>query len=487
MRPAHSTDEVELPAGWKWSSLADCAKIIAGQSPPSDTYNTSGNGLPFFQGKAEFGDLHPTVRKWCSSPSKVAEAGDILFSVRAPVGPTNVATERCGIGRGLAAIRANDGIDPMWLLWWLRFSEKRISARGTGTTFAAITGPMLSEERLPVPPFDQQRRIVARIEELFGEIEAGEQELAAAQADLGCYRRAVLKAAVTGELTRDWREQNPPNETGADLLARILQERRARWEDAERAKFAAKGQTPKDDTWKSRYPEPVAPNTADLPKLPDGWAWATMAQVTLLTGGLTVDAKREGDELVEVPYLRVANVQRGALDLSVMKTIRAPQDRINALRLLSNDVLLNEGGDRDKVGRGWVWEGQISDCIHQNHVFRARPIVPELDGRFISHYCNEVGREYFLRESKQTTNLASLSMSKVASLAIPIPPSAEIVAIVSIAAQALESCGELLSAVGGSTREATSLRQSILAAAFNGKLVADAAPATNKSKRRHVA
>ena len=95
---------------------------------------------------------------------------------------------------------------------------------------------------VPIAPEDEQRRIVAKIEELFGEIEAGEQELEKAREGLAAYRRAILKAAVTGELTREWRENNPPNETGADPLTRILTERRATWERAELAKMQAKSQ-----------------------------------------------------------------------------------------------------------------------------------------------------------------------------------------------------------------------------------------------------
>src|SRR5690606_14018520 len=116
--------------------------------------------------------------------------------------------------------------------------------------------------------------------ELFGEIEAGEQELEKAREGLADFRRAVLKAAVTGELTREWREKNPPNETGADFLARILAERRAAWERAELARLKAKGKAPKGDSWKSRYVEPTPPDTSGLRDLPNGWVWASVDQLS---------------------------------------------------------------------------------------------------------------------------------------------------------------------------------------------------------------
>jgi len=159
--------------------------------------------------------------------------------------------------------------------------------------------------------------------------------------------------------------------------------------------------------------------------LPPGWAWAKLGDLCEIVGGITVDAKRQNDDLVEVPYLRVANVQRGSLDLSVVKKIRVSSAQARRLQLRPNDVLLNEGGDKDKVGRGWVWSGEIESCIHQNHIFRARPLVDGMDGRWISAYANELGRSYLFEQTKQTTNLASISLSKIRNLPIPVAPLGE--------------------------------------------------------------
>ena len=145
----------------KHVQLSDVCTIIAGQSPPSSTYNIDREGLPFFQGKADFGERHPKVRMWCSSPTKTAEAGDILISVRAPVGPTNVAEGDCCIGRGLSAIRCGTKIDRDYLLHFLRGNEARLADRATGSTFKAITQSTLKEVLLPLPPFPEQKRIAA--------------------------------------------------------------------------------------------------------------------------------------------------------------------------------------------------------------------------------------------------------------------------------------------------------------------------------------
>ena len=107
----------ELPTDWQKATLAEVAEIIMGQSPSSQYYNSEGEGLPFFQGKAEFGELYPRPVKWCSKPNKVAQKDDVLMSVRAPVGPTNLAISECCIGRGLAAIRPRDGVPSRYVLY----------------------------------------------------------------------------------------------------------------------------------------------------------------------------------------------------------------------------------------------------------------------------------------------------------------------------------------------------------------------------------
>ncbi len=146
---------------WKSLPLPEVATIVMGQSPPGSTYNEAGEGLPFFQGKAEFGETSPTPRKWCSAPQRTAETGDILMSVRAPVGPTNLAAVRCCIGRGLAAVRANQSrLDAGYLRFFLRYSEPKLASMGQGSTFAAIGRAEIASLLVPLPPLEVQRRVV---------------------------------------------------------------------------------------------------------------------------------------------------------------------------------------------------------------------------------------------------------------------------------------------------------------------------------------
>jgi len=146
---------------WPTVELKNITTILMGQSPPGESYNETGDGLPFFQGKAEFGEVSPIVMKWCNKPIKIAEPGDILLSVRAPVGPTNLASQRCCIGRGLAAIRTHPNVvDQDYVRFFFKYYEPLLSRRGQGSTFTAISRKDIEELQVPFPPLSEQQRIV---------------------------------------------------------------------------------------------------------------------------------------------------------------------------------------------------------------------------------------------------------------------------------------------------------------------------------------
>lgn len=203
------------------------------------------------------------------------------------------------------------------------------------------------------------------------------------------------------------------------------------------------------------------------------WTWTVLGEVAALKGGITKDSKREADpRYVEYPYLRVANVQRGFLDLSEVTTIRADRNKAEKLVLQPGDILFTEGGDRDKLGRGWVWDGQIANCIHQNHVFRARLTNGDFDPRFISMHANTWGQQWFETHGKQTTNLASINLTTLKSFPVPAPPLDEQRAVVYALQSIMRSQDRLQADLNRAERCSKTLRRAVLSSAFSGQLVA---------------
>ena len=152
--------------------------INMGQSPDSSTYNENKNGIPFFQGNADFGEIYPTVRMWCSKPTKIAHEGDILISVRAPIGALNFANCECCIGRGLASLKANDARCIQKYLWHaLENKVGELNAKGTGSTFKAISKSVLSETEIPLPSLEEQRKIAAVLDKVSDLITKRRQQL----------------------------------------------------------------------------------------------------------------------------------------------------------------------------------------------------------------------------------------------------------------------------------------------------------------------
>ncbi len=262
------------------------------------------------------------------------------------------------------------------------------------------------------------------------------------------------------------------DQTGADLLARILKHR-----------DSITGQKLRSRQTKAETDTPA--NDA-LPRLPRGWVWARLGEIADIKGGITKDQKRNSDNCEVLPYLRVANVQRGYLDLSEIKEIPVPQEDVESLLLKPGDVLFNEGGDRDKLGRGWVWNGQIQRCVFQNHVFRARFHLPgSMEPKFISWYANTFGQDYFMVKGKQTTNLASINKTMLSAFPVPVAPLDQQKSIV---AEIEKQFSRLDEAVANLKRVKANLKRykaAVLKAAVEGRLVETEAELARREGRSY--
>jgi type I restriction enzyme S subunit len=309
------------------------------------------------------------------------------------------------------------------------FNHKYFVDNASGTTFKELSGSVLSDLLFPIAPLNEQRRIVARIDELFAEIDEGEAALKRARQGLDTWRRALLKAAVTGELTRDWRETNHPTETGGDSPAIIRH---------------------------------------DAQLIPRSWVWTTIGKAgQVLLGRQRAPQHHSGPHMR--PYLRVANVLEDRIDFSDVKCMNFTPSEFERYHLEAEDILLNEGQSPDLVGRSAIYKGEIDCCCFQKTLLRFRAsskVIPEYAQIVFLHYLHS---KRFRRAAPITTNMAHLTLERLLPIEFPLPEKDEQQAIVTQYRQMQDTMVDADSTIGHKDRVA--LRQSVLKAAFEGCLV----------------
>lgn len=441
-------DQPNADARWMRTTIGALGVLHCGQSPSSAHVNAQGDGVPYVSGPEHWNGAVVHRSKWTTAPARMAPARSVFITVKGSGVGTLFPGIEAAIGRDIYAFEPHVEVDFRFVYRALQYSIQDVITRARGDIPGLSKAHILDHE-LSVPGPRAQAAVASKVDELFSEIDEGERALQRVQKLVERYRQSVLKAAVTGELTREWRQRN--GVPSVDAVTEAFTQARAR-------------------TGRSDSPAPMA-EVDDLPELPASWTWVSLDTLADVVGGITVDGKRAAADCDEVPYLRVANVQRGFLHLDEVKTIRAPRDRIERLKLMSGDMLFNEGGDIDKLGRGWLWQGELPLCIHQNHVFRARLFVPGPWNKLISWFGNVLGRRLFMDMGKQTTNLASLSLSKLKSVPVPLMSAAEVAEIVSRVEDALSVIDKQLNELDTQRLAAGSLRQAVLKAAFSGQLV----------------
>jgi len=410
-------------------------------------------------------------------------AGDVLFNNTnspARVGKCApiLAPGDWAFSNHMTRLRPAAGVDPRFLAGQLHYLQTTGYFRHLCVNHvnqASISSDVLADN-VPVllPPEAEQIRIADRIDELFTDLSAGVAALERVKRNLARYRAAVLHAAVTGKLTEAWRkEHGPADEPGPQLLQRILAERRRQWEQRTLAKYEKAGKKPPKN-WKSRYPEPAKPRPlpdgSPLPELPKDWCWATHDQIGDVQLGRQRSPQHHHGEHMR-PYLRVANVFEDYIDLTDVLEMNFTPDEFEVYRLQYGDILLNEGQSLELVGRPAMYRDELPGGCFQNTLVRQRVfdgVLPE----FALVVCRAQFRAGRFRQiASITTSIAHLGAQRFASLEFPLPPISEQAAIVEAVNEKLSQIDALEAEVERGLRRAGRLRQAILKAAFEGKLV----------------
>jgi len=443
----------ELPQGWIEAPLPGVAAINMGQSPPSTTYNTNGDGLPFFQGKAEFGDLYPTAHKFCSRPNKTADANDIVMSVRAPVGPTNLLRERSCIGRGLAAIRPHDGIPSKYLLFYFRSIEEWLSTQGTGSTFTAISKSDLEQLPVRLAPLNEQRRIVAKLEQLLGKVDACHLRLAKIPVLFKRFRQSVLAAACSGRLTADWGEKNVNIESAQGFFEKVNKQRQEVWKKKANIRR------------RRTYPTPEDFDSANLPDTPESWLWVSADAIcSQITDGEHIQPpyQTEGYLMLSAKHVRDGFVTVEDAGLISERDFKKALERCEPV---NGDILIVSVGAT--TGRAAI----VKDCPRFAIVRSVLLLKPLISAQFLLRCLQSPWCFRWMTKASGASAQPHLYIKDTKRLPVPFPPLVEQREIVRRVEALFALAYQIEARYAKAKAHVEKLTQSILAKAFRGELV----------------
>lgn len=365
-------------------------------------------------------------------------------------------------------------VEPIYLESFLRSKECQASLdqmkTGISDSGLNLTQDRFSELTIPVAPVREQQRIVAKIEELLSDLDAGVASLERVKVNLTRYKASVLKAAVEGKLTEKWREEHPNVEPASALLESILVERRASWEEEQLGKYEEKGQTPPRG-WRERYKEPQGLDTGELSSLPRGWSWTSLDVLLRepLRNGHSARMSETGEG---IRTLTLTAVTEGDFSEKNTKLTVADAARVRELWLEPGDILIERSNTPELVGTARLFDGPARYAVFPDLMIRAR-VSTAVDTRYVAIVLQSNRARVFFRGNAQgiSGSMPKIDQGVVRGLSIPLPPideQREIAEAVDISLTILETS---LSTLAYSLRRTSRLRQSILARAFSGKLV----------------
>lgn len=357
-----------------------------GGTPPREAPENFNGGIPWVvisDIKREIWKTRESlsVKGLAACSARLWPENTIILSTGATIGNIGIAKDSMSTKQGITGLIPNARVLPDFLYYELLFLKQKIIAWAQGSTFAEIRTPILGKLPLKIPLETKVQRKIAIV------LNTVDQAIEKTEEIIEKYQH--IKAGLMHDLFTRGIGANgklrPPREEAPELY----QETAIGW-------------------------------------IPKEWKLDKLGELTDICSGVTLGAKKMSVQTIKVPYLRVANVQDGYFDLQDVKEIHVNQSTYDKLLLRNGDVLMNEGGDYDKLGRGAVWRCEVEPCIHQNHVFRVRVNSPKLRYLYLALYSqSNFGKKYFILNSKQSTNLASINSTQLKKFPIAMPTPSE--------------------------------------------------------------
>jgi type I restriction enzyme S subunit len=376
----------------------------------------------------------------------------------------------------LIRVRLSPNVEPKFIAYFFQSADywNQIIKSKAGIGQPNVNGKKLGQIQVPLAPQNQQKRIVAEIEKQFSRLDKAVTNLKRVKANLKRYKAAVLKAAVEGKLTEEWRKQNPDVEPASKRLKRILAERRTKWEEAEFAKMKAQGKVPKDDRWKCKYKGPVSPEKIVSSDLPKGWVWASIDQIaspgsnSITDGPFGSNLKTEHYRTSGPRVIRLQNIKDGEFSDEYAHITEEHFEKLRKHQIHAGDLVIASLGANPP--RACIIPSFVGAAIVKADCIRFKP-HSELNPFYLNTALNSQPTRQRVRKQLQGIGRPRIPLGKMRSIALPIPPPEEQYFIASEIEQQLSVIYGVEAQVDANLKKSERLRQTILQKAFSGELV----------------
>ncbi len=474
-----------LPDSWVWTSLSELGDIVAGGTPSTKEPSYWADEIHWISPADLTGYSAKTIKRGAKSISmiglanssaKVMPAGSVHFSSRAPIGYVVISAESLATNQGFKSLIPASGIFNEYVYYYLLASREYARKRASGTTFSELSGKAFGRLPIPLAPTATQHRIVAKIEELFSELDKGVENLKTARAQLKVYRQALLKHAFEGKFTAKWRVENKDKlEKPEQLLTRIKQEREAQYE-RQLKKWKAAVKTwdergkPDKRPLKPRRQDNSLPPTAEelekMPALPAAWQWVKLGQLLWsVKDGPHYSPKYSNSG---IPFITGGNIHSAGIDFSSAKFITPELHKELSQRCKPErgDVLYTKGGTTG-IARVNTSRLDFNVWVHVAVLKATRSVEPF----YLQHALNSPG--CYAQSQKYTHGVGNqdLGLTRMVNIVLPLCCIAEQKRIIQIAERVTSELDKIEDDIGRALMEAKAIRQSILKKAFTGQLV----------------
>lgn len=364
-----------IPKSWKWCSLNMVAQVIAGQSPKGTALTTDSNDTEFHQGKTFFGRQYiQNSGAYTNEPTKIAPKESILLSVRAPVGAVNLTDRKICIGRGLFAIVPNDQLLVKFLYFVLLTKARELQSKSTGTTFKAVTGKVVRDLYVPVPPLKEQARIVDKVSDALEEIDRAEKAYEELQTLAGVLRGQILQEAIQGKLVPQLAEEDVVEQIG------------------------------------------VAPDEVPF-EIPESWKWCHMKGITQkIHYGFTASAANAGN----AKLLRITDIQDGRVNWDTVPFCDVPEKKLASCKLGESDVVIARTGGT--IGKSFLLTDVSDVAVFASYLIRLIPCAEVVNPKYLMVFLNSPEYWKQLKAMSQGTGQPNVNAKSLSTLLLPLPP-----------------------------------------------------------------